>query len=328
MTSIPAGSTPLTDLSLPAKRPLESASPGRIALRRFLRQRSAIVGLTILSFLVLLAIFAPLIAPYDPIKPLIGIENVKKREDPCIHLLGCAEEKPQHLMGTDGNVRDVFSRVVYGTRISLFIGFFSVGFAIIVGALLGAIAGYSGGWLDLVIMRIMDVLLAFPALLLALAIVAVLGPGLLNALLAIAIVSIPSYARLVRSSVLSIKETEYVEASVALGANTLHILFRRVLPNALTPLIVAGTLGIATAILEAAALSFLGFGAHDPTPEWGRMLSLERNQVFSAPHLVIFPGIMITLTVLAFNLVGDGLRDAFDPRLAQTEGGVDTSEAG
>jgi peptide/nickel transport system permease protein len=328
MTSIPAGSTPLTELSLPATHPQASASPGRIALRRFFRQRSAVVGLIILLFLVFLAVFAPLIAPYDPIQPLIGLEDVKKREDPCIHLLGCAAEKPQHLMGIDGNVRDVFSRVVFGTRISLFIGFFSVSFAIIIGALLGGIAGYSGGWLDLVIMRIMDVLLAFPALLLAIAIVAVLGPGLLNALLAIGFVSIPAYARLVRASVLSIKETEYVEASVALGANPFHILFRRVLPNALTPLIVAGSLGIATAILDAAALSFLGFGAHDPTPEWGRMLSLERNQVFSAPHLVIFPGIMITLTVLAFNLIGDGLRDAFDPRLAQTEGGVDTSEAG
>jgi peptide/nickel transport system permease protein len=328
MTSVPADSTSLTELSLPVKRPQESASPGRIALRRFLRQRSAIVGLTILSFLVILAIFAPLIAPYDPIKVLIGVEDVKKRADPCIHLLGCPADEPQHLMGTDGNVRDVFSRVVYGTRISLFIGFFAVGFAIIAGALLGAIAGYSGGWIDLVIMRIMDVLLAFPALLLALAIVAVLGPGLLNALFAIALVSIPAYARLVRSSVLSIKETEYVEASVALGGKTMHILFRRVLPNALTPLIVAGTLGIATAILEAAALSFLGFGAHDPTPEWGRMLSQERNQVFSAPHLVIFPGIMITLTVLAFNLIGDGLRDAFDPRLAQTEGRTDASDAG
>jgi peptide/nickel transport system permease protein len=328
MATVPAAPT-LTDKTLLPQAPAQSASLGRIALRRFFRQRSAVVGLIILSFLVLVAIFASEIAPYDPTVPLIGLEDVKKRGDPCIHLLGCPEEMPQHLMGIDGNVRDVFSRVVYGARVSLVIGFFSVGFAIIVGTLLGAIAGYSGGWVDLIVMRIMDVLLAFPALLLAIAIVAVLGPGLFNALLAIAIVSIPAYARLVRASVLSIKETEYVEAAVALGGNAQHILFNRVLPNALTPLIVAGTLGIATAILDVAALSFLGFGAQPPTPEWGQMLGSERNSVFSAPHLVIFPGIMISLTVLAFNLIGDGLRDAFDPRLAQTEGGaVDTAEAG
>ncbi len=287
----------------------------RLMLRRILRQRSAIIGMAILIFLILIAIFAPVIAPYDPEKVLIGVEPVKKRAAPCIHLLGCPDEEPQHLMGIDGNVRDQFSRVVYGTRISLFIGFTTIGFSIIVGTVLGAIAGYAGRWADNVIMRLMDVLMAFPSLLLAIAIVNVLGRGLQNALLAIAIVNIPIYARVVRASVLAIKEQDFVEASRALGAGPLWILFARILPNSLSPLIVQGTLGIAGAILSAAALSFLGLGAQPPTPEWGTMLGSERNQVFTAPHLVFFPGFAIMLTVLAFNLLGDGLRDALDPRL-------------
>jgi len=188
-------------------------------------------------------------------------------------------------------------------------------FAILVGGLIGAIAGFVGGWLDNVLMRIMDVLMAFPSLLLAIAIVTVLGQGLINALLAIGIVSIPRFARLVRATVLAVKELEYVEASRALGGSSLHLLFLRILPNAITPLIVQGTLGIATAILDAAALSFLGLGAEPPRPEWGLMLGEERNSVFNAPHLVFFPGFAIMLTVLGFNLLGDGLRDALDPRL-------------
>jgi ABC-type dipeptide/oligopeptide/nickel transport system permease subunit len=222
-------------------------------------------------------------------------------------------------MGVDGNVRDQFSRLVHGSRISLMIGFTTVGFAIIIGTILGAISGFFGGWVDNVIMRILDVLMAFPSLLLAITIVSVLGPGLQNALLAIAIVTIPVYARVVRASVLSIKEMPYVAASRALGGNSIHILMNRVLPNAIPPLIVTGTLGIGTAILDAAALSFLGLGAQPPMPEWGTMLGSERNQVFTAPHLVFFPGIAIMLTVLSFNLLGDGLRDAIDPRLGQTQ---------
>ncbi len=264
------------------------------------------------------AIFADLIAPYSPTDQLIGEPNSRRRDPPCIHLLGCTEEKVEHIMGLDGNARDVFSRVIHGARISLRVGIVVVSFAILVGTLLGAISGYWGGWLGNIIMRILDVVLAFPFLILAIAIVSVLGPGLTNAMLAIAIVSIPAYARVVRASVLSVKEQSYVEASRALGASNAQILIKRILPNALPPLIVYGTLGIATAILDTAALSFIGLGAQPPEPEWGAMLAGERNQVFSAPHLVFFPGFAIMVTVLAFNLLGDGLRDALDPRLAQT----------
>ncbi|MBT3390707.1 MAG: ABC transporter permease [Chloroflexi bacterium] len=300
-----------------AQNDYRSNSLARLTLRRIFRQRSAIIGGTILLLLVLVTIFAPILAPYDPEEVLIGKEDITRRSAPCIHLLGCPEDQPQHILGTDGNVRDVFSRVIFGTRVSLFIGFSTVGFAIIIGTFLGSIGGYMGGWVDNLIMRFMDVLLAFPSLLLAIAIVSVLGRGLQNALLAIAIVTIPVYARVVRGSVLSVKEQPYVDASRALGGSHFHILFKRILPNAIPPLIVQGTLGIATAILDAAALSFLGLGAQPPTPEWGTMLGSERNQVFTAPHLVFFPGLAIMITVLAFNLLGDGLRDAIDPRLKQ-----------
>jgi ABC-type dipeptide/oligopeptide/nickel transport system permease subunit len=290
-------------------------TPTRDALRALFRTKSAILGMVILSILVLVAIFAPLIAPYDPDKVLIGVEKIKMRSGPCIHLLGCPQDQPQHILGVDGNVRDFFSRIVYGSRISLIVGITTVGFAIVVGTILGAVAGFAGGTGDNVIMRLMDVLLAFPALLLAIAIVTVLGEGLLNALLAIAIVSIPTYARVARANVLSVKEWDFVLADRAIGVPSNRILTRSILPHTLTPLIVAGTLGIATAILDAAALSFLGLGAQPPMAEWGSMLGQERNQVFTSPHLVFFPGLMIMLTVLAFNLLGDGLRDALDPRL-------------
>ncbi len=290
-------------------------SPTQDALRALMRTKSAIAGMVILAVLTFVAIFAPVLAPYDPNQVLIGIENVKKRQPPCIHLLGCPADQPQHIMGLDGNVRDFFSRVLYGARISLVIGFTTVGFAILVGTLFGALAGFVGGWVDNAIMRFMDVLLAFPALLLAIAIVTVLGEGLINALLAIGIVSIPAYARVARASVLTVKEWDFVLADRAIGVPPGRILFRSILPHTLTPLIVQGTLGIATAILDAAALSFLGLGAQPPMAEWGSMLGAERNQVFTAPHLVFFPGFAIMLTVLGFNLLGDGLRDALDPRL-------------
>ncbi len=287
-------------------------NPYVIMVRRLFRHRSAQLGMFLLGVLIICAIFAEQIAPFDPLVPLKG---EKRRSTPCIHLLGCPQSQPQHLMGIDGNTRDLFSRIIFGARLSLQIGVATVSFAIIIGGLLGAVAGFIGGWLDDLIMRSLDVLMAFPSLLLAIAIVAVLGPGLINALLAIAIIEIPIFARVVRASVLSVKELDYVMASRAQGGSELHVLFYRIMPNALTPLIVQGTLGIASAILSAAALSFLGLGAEFPTPEWGLMLGEERNSVFNAPFLVFFPGLAIMLTVLSFNLIGDGLRDVLDPRL-------------
>jgi len=282
-------------------------------LRRLSQHRSAQIGFAILATLVLIALFADVISPYR-FDEQIKLTGVKRRDPPCAHILGCDAKKPEFIFGVDGNKRDLFSRVVHGSRLSLQIGLATVTFAILIGTLIGAIAGYLGGWTDNIAMRIMDVLLAFPSLLLAIAIVTVLGPGLINTLLAISIVSIPVYARIARASVLGVKEMEYITASQALGASRPRVLFTRILPNALTPLIIAATLGIATAILDAAGLSFLGLGAQPPTPEWGLMLGEERNSVFNAPHLLIFPGIAIMLTVLAFNLLGDGLRDALDPR--------------
>ncbi len=287
----------------------------RLALRRFRGRRSGMIGLGIVVFLILVAIFAPLLAPYEPNQILIGKEDVSRYESPCVHVLGCDEDTPQHLMGIDGNVRDEFSRIIFGSRVSLTLGFFTVTLALVVGASVGAVAGYRGGWFDNLAMRLMDVILGFPSLLLAIAIVAVLGPGLRNALIAIAVVTTPQYARVTRAQVLALKENDYVSASRALGATPTQILIRRVIPNALTPLVVLATLGVATAILEAAGLSFLGLGAQPPTAEWGSMLASERNQVFTAPHLVFFPGLAIMLTVLGFNLMGDGLRDALDPTL-------------
>ncbi len=244
---------------------------------------------------------SPLLAPYDPYK-----QNLLLRKAP---------PSKAHPLGMDEVGRDVLSRIIYGSRVSLEVGFLSVIGAIIVGVFIGAVSGYAGGWVDNIVMRLMDILLAFPSLLLALAIVTILGPGLLNMLYAIAIVSIPTYARLVRASVLAEKETDYVLAARAIGAGHLRILFRQIMPNALTPIIVQGTLGIGTAILDAAALGFLGLGAQPPTPEWGTMLSRAQQVFFSAPHIGIFPGIAIMLAVLGFNLLGDGLRDALDPRL-------------
>lgn len=304
----------------PAAVGVVTESLWRETLQRVLRQRSTIIGLILVGILGLFAIFAPVVTPYDPNQVLIGLENVKKRQGPCIHVLGCPADQPQHILGIDGNVRDLYTRLVYGTRISFRVGFVTVSFSVIIGTFLGAIAGYAGGWLDNLIMRVLDIVLAFPALLLAIAIVTVLGPGLTNAMLAIAFVTIPHYARVVRSSVIVIRELEFVEASRALGATSAQILFRRILPNTLSPLIVQATLGIGTAVLETAALSFIGLGAQPPTPEWGSMIAEEFNQLFSAPHLVFFPGVAITLTVLAFNLLGDGLRDALDPRLVQAVG--------
>jgi peptide/nickel transport system permease protein len=292
------------------------ASLWRDSLANVLRQRNAVIGLSILMFFVAVAVFADQIATYPPNQVLIGVEpGVKKLAPPCIHVVGCPKIVPEHLMGIDGNVRDVYSRVIHGTRVSLQIGFLTVGFAIIVGMLIGAVSGFAGGGIDNLLMRLMDVLLAFPALLLAIAIVTVLGSGLLNAQIAIGIVAIPIYARIMRASVLSIRDRDFVTASRALGESSAGLLFRRILPNALTPLIVQGTLGVAGAVLDVAALSFIGLGAQPPQAEWGSMIGLASNTLFAAPHLIFFPGLALAFMVLAFNLLGDGLRDALDPRL-------------
>jgi len=293
----------MTDLqeTIPQRTKPYRSSLALDALQRLMRDRLAVAGLIIMGLFLLTAFLAPILAPYDPIAQTL----VDRRQPP----------NSQYLLGTDDLGRDILSRIIYGTRKSLQVGVVSVSMAILIGALIGAVSGYLGGWFDTLIMRLMDIMLAFPALLLAIAIVTILGPGLLNMLYAIAIVSIPAYARIVRASVLGVKSQDFVLASRSIGSSGKRLLFRHILPNCLTPLIVQGTLGIGTAILDAAGLSFLGLGAQPPTPEWGAMLGGGRFAVFSAPHIVLFPGLAIMLTVLGFNLLGDGLRDALDPRL-------------
>jgi len=303
-----------------------SARSARIreTARNILAQRSARVGLFLLGILIFTATFAPFIAPYGPNENLIAPDGPGRRAQPCIHAFyelpvlgawGCPETEPETYLGTDGNSRDIFSRVVYGARISLPIGPIVVGIAILIGALFGAIAGFAGGWSDNILMRIMDIVLSFPALILAIAIVTLMGSGLLNAVAAVVIVSIPLYARLTRSAVLSTRENDYVTASRALGESGSGILRRRIIPNSITPLIVAGSLGIATAVLEVAALSFLGLGIAEPVAEWGAMIGRDFNSIFTRPLLVLSPAFMLTVMVLGFNLLGDGIRDALDPRL-------------
>jgi ABC-type dipeptide/oligopeptide/nickel transport system permease subunit len=297
---------------------LQTARPAslwRDTVGNILRQRSAVIGLLLLGAYLLIAIFADQIAPFDPRASMLDLEpGIRKHAPPCVHLLGCPADVPEHIFGIDSNFQDVFSRVVVGSRISLGIGFAAIGLAIVIGTAIGAFAGYLGGRTDNVLMRLMDVVLAFPSLLLAIAIVSALGSSLLNTMLAIGIVSIPIYARIVRASVLTARENDYVTASRALGESTIGILVRRILPNAVTPLIVQGTLGIGTAVLEIAALAFVGVVSLSEIT-WGSMIAIEFQRLFTAPHIILAPGLAIILAVLGFNLLGDGLRDAFDPRL-------------
>jgi peptide/nickel transport system permease protein len=277
------------------------SSPWVDAWRSFRKNKLAMLGLMLILFFILLAIFAPVLTHFD-----YKAQNLTNRLQP---------PSSEHWFGTDDLGRDLFTRVIYGARISLWVGFFSVVGSIIVGTFLGILAGYYGKWVDTLISRLFDIMLAFPSILLAIAIVAALGPSLQNALLAIAIVNIPTFGRLVRAKVLSLKEEEFIMAARAQGMKDRRILLHHVLPNSLAPIIVQGTLGIATAILEAAALGFLGMGAQPPEPEWGKMLSDSRQFIQLAPWTVIFPGISIMFTVLGFNLMGDGLRDVLDPRM-------------
>ena len=269
--------------------------------QELLRQKSAMIGLSILIFFIITAIFAPLIATHDP-----RDANVTAR------LKGWSQE---HYFGTDKVGRDIFSRIVYGSRISIKIGLVAMTFSISIGVLLGIIAGYYGGWLDNIIMRMMDMMLAMPSILLAMVIVTILGQSLTNAIIAVSIVYIPQYARILRASVLTIREQDYVTAAQAIGVNDFRILTHAILPNCLAPLIVQATLGMGAAILDAAGLSFLGLGAEIGEPEWGAMLNENRALIRRAPWTVMTPGIAIFLIVLGFNLLGDALRDVLDPQV-------------
>lgn len=282
--------------------------------RQVLRSWSGRVGAVLATLIIAMAVFAPLIAPYGPNEVLLSPEHGQVKEKPCLHILGCPEEQHQHLMGLDENGRDEFSRIVFGARISLLAGGAAVGLAVVIGTTIGLISGFFSRWLDNVLMRCMDVLLSFPSLLLAILIVTVLGRGLVNSVLAISIVYVPVYARVVRGQVLALREQDFVTADRALGVKEMRILMHRVFPNALTPLVVQATLGFATAVIEIAGLGFLGLGVQPPDAEWGTMISLAYLSILNAPHLVLFPGIFIFLNVLAFNLLGDALRDALDPR--------------
>jgi peptide/nickel transport system permease protein len=276
-------------------------SPTRDALRRFFASRSAVVGLAVAVFFIAMAVLAPLLAPYGADQQSLG-DRLKPPSQ-------------AHLFGTDDLGRDVLSRTMLGAQISLRVGVLAVLIALFAGSTIGLTAGYLGGWTDSVFMRGMDIVLAFPSTLLAIGIVAMRGPGLEMALVAIGIVNIPVYARLGRAMALTLKERDYVLAARCLGAVTPRVIGLHVLPNALSPLMVQATLGIATAIIEAAALGFLGLGAQPPAPEWGLMLTNARAFLINAPWAMIFPGAAIMLTTLAFNLVGDGVRDALDPNL-------------
>lgn len=268
---------------------------------RFTKSTSAMIGLGLLIMLVFCAVFAPVLAPYDPYE-----SNLPQALQP---------PSSEHIMGTDELGRDIFSRILYGARISLIVGVEAVGLALIFGVILGALAGFYGGKTDTGIMGVMDIMLSFPDILLAIAFMTVMGRGVDKAVIAIGIVSIPQYARIVRGSVLSVKENVYVTAARAIGNSDFRLIFVHILPNVLAPIIVRATIGVSIAILEAAALGFLGLGVEPPTAEWGTMLGSGRQTIFNAPHIVTFPGLAITLTVMAFNLLGDGLRDVLDPRL-------------
>lgn len=276
----------------------------------FSQNKGAVIGLVVFSVIVLLAVFAPLIAPHSP-----SLQNREALLWPPAWMEGGSWAYP---LGTDALGRDIFSRLIFGARFSLFIGVVVVTLSVSVGVIVGLIAGFFRGWIDTAIMRVMDVILAFPSLLLALVLVAILGPGLTNAMIAIALILQPHFVRLTRASVLAEREREYVISARVAGAGKLRLMFKTILPNCLAPLIVQATLAFSNAILDAAALGFLGVGAQPPTPEWGTMLAEAREFILRAWWVVTLPGLAILITVLAINLMGDGLRDALDPKLKQS----------
>ncbi|SJZ34688.1 peptide/nickel transport system permease protein [Cetobacterium ceti] len=280
-------------------------SPWGEVWRSLKKNKMALAGLFIIMVLFLLALFADQIADYDTV---VIKQNLRNRLKP---------PSAANWLGTDEFGRDIFARLIHGARVSLKVGVLAVGISIVLGGTLGAMAGYYGGKLDNIIMRIMDIFLAVPSILLAIAIVSALGPNLFNLMVAISISSVPSYARIVRASVLSIRDQEFIEAARAIGASDTRIIFRHIIPNALAPVIVQGTLGVAGAILSTAGLSFIGLGIQPPAPEWGSMLSGGRQYLRYAWWVTTFPGLAIMITILSLNLLGDGLRDALDPRLKQ-----------
>lgn len=289
--------------------PLDQSS-WQITWRYFKTSRGGMVGLAFLVILLLVVIFADLIAPFDP--------SLQNRQALLLPPAWTEAGHLPYLLGTDAVGRDILSRLIYGARYSIFIGCVVVSLSVIIGTLLGVIAGYYQGWLDTVIMRIMDIILAFPSLLLALGMVAVLGPSLINAMYAIALTMLPHFVRLTRANVMGEKNRDYVIASRVAGAGNMRLMFKTILPNCMAPLIVQATLSFSNAILDAAALGFLGMGAQPPTPEWGAMLAEAREFITRAWWVVTFPGLAILLTVLSINLVGDALRDALDPRMRRS----------
>lgn len=273
--------------------------------RRLKKNKMAMIGLAIVVLLVVMAIFADFLFDYN---------DVVIKQNTAIRLQGPSSE---HWLGTDEFGRDILARLVHGARISLMVGVVAVAIALTIGGTLGAISGFYGGKIDMVISRLMDILLAVPSLLLSITIVSALGPSILNLMIAIAVSSVPGYARIVRSSVMTVRDSEFVEAARAIGANDAQIIASHIIPNCMAPIIVQVSLKVASAILSTSGLSFLGLGVKAPTPEWGSMLSGGRAYLRNAPHLTFFPGVMIMITILSLNLLGDGLRDALDPKLKQ-----------
>ncbi len=306
--------TPVDDASAIAKVQQASRHATRAMLAEFWyyfsQNRGAVIGLFVFLIIVLLAIFASLVAPHAP-----DLQYRDAFRTPPFWMDGGSTK---FILGTDAVGRDLLSRLIFGARFSLFIGLVVVCIALVSGIILGVIAGYVRGVVDTIIMRIMDIILSFPSLLLALVLVAILGPGLMNAMIAIALVLQPHFVRLTRAAVMGERNRDYVMAAQVAGAGHLRLMFKTILPNCLAPLIVQGTLSFSNAILEAAALGFLGMGAQPPTPEWGTMLAESREFIQSAPWIVTLPGLAILITVLAINLVGDGLRDALDPKMKRS----------
>ena len=301
----------MTNITEEAPKPAQAPVSGlREFWHYFSQNRGAVLGLVVLLIMVFIAIFAPLLAPHAP--------ELQYRDALLVPPVWQEGGSWTYILGTDAVGRDMLSRLMYGARYSLVIGVVVVVLALIGGITLGLIAGYFRGWVDVVIMRVMDIILAFPSLLLALVLVAVLGPGLTNAMLAIALVLQPHFARLVRAAVMAESSRDYVTSSRLAGASHIRLMLVTILPNCLAPLIVQATLSFSSAILEAAALGFLGLGAQPPTPEWGTMLATAREFITRAPWVVTFPGLAILITVLAINLMGDGLRDALDPKLKRS----------